>query len=169
MMIVASPTVRIELGTNVDESPDCDTPPEWAVTYARAAVRMGMRVPEIEEHLVSRGLSPALANRIVMEIVEGAFQETAAPLDDSEHGRPVRLVVSVVLGGACLLLAYWFGGNRSAILALLWVGPELAAIWIPELTDTVDSDWGSRLWFCGWAMLILYLGYRVFLCFMTPT
>ena len=39
-------------------------PPEWAVLYARGAVRIGMPTPEIEQHLVSRGLSQEAANRL---------------------------------------------------------------------------------------------------------
>ena len=150
----------------MDQAPPTEPPPEWAVTYARGAVRIGLRAPEIEEHLISRGLSPDAAHRLVMEIVEGAFQETAAPLDDTDRGKWLRLFVSALLGGACLLLAHWFGGERSVVLSLLWVVPELMAIWIPELTDTLDSDWGSRSWFCGWAMLLLYLGYRIYLWFL---
>jgi hypothetical protein len=45
-------------------------PAEWPVLFARRALKMGRRVPEIEEQLVSQGLSPEEANKLVMGILE---------------------------------------------------------------------------------------------------
>ncbi len=153
----------------MSESSPGEAPPEWAVLYARGAVRIGMPVPDIEQHLNSRGLSPELANRIVMEIVEGAFQADAPPSDWSESGRPIRLLVCLILGGACMALAYWYGGGRSLGFACIWVVPAMGGVWFCEISETIDSDWGARWWFGGWALLLIYLAYRIFLCAVMMT
>jgi hypothetical protein len=140
-------------------------PPEWAVSFARGALRIGMSVPEIEKHLVERGLSSEAANTTVMDLIEGDLKKEMGSTSLGGEGlrRFVVLTVSGLIGGACLVLAYWFGGSLSLGVALIWVVSALASIWIPELTDMGDSDWGASWWVSGWAVLLLYLGYRVFL------
>lgn len=141
-------------------------PPDWAVQYARSALRIGMRVPEIEQNLVAKGLSPEAANRLVMEIVEQALGAEPTPIGSDDRGKPVRLLLSVVVAGASLILAYWFGDGLSMGGAIIWVVPALLSVWIPDLTGMIDSDWGSRWWLCGWALLLIYLAYRIFLAVM---
>jgi hypothetical protein len=137
--------------------------PEWAVLYVRGAVRLGMPAQAIEQHLVSRGLSPEAANSLVMEVVEGAHRAEAPPIGESEWGRSIRLFIATALGVASLVLAYWYGSQVSPGLALLWVVPALLAIWIPEMTETLDPGWRVYLYVPGWFILVLYLGYRIFL------
>jgi hypothetical protein len=144
--------------------PSKTQPPEWAVTFARGALRIGMRVPEIEQHLVSRGLSADEANGIVMGLVEGDVRQQAAPLAETEYGKPIRLLLSLAICGACLALAYWYGAGLSVGRSLIFLFPVLGSIWVPALTDTEDSDWGARSLAVGWLLLFLYLGYRIYLC-----
>jgi hypothetical protein len=141
---------------------------EWPVLFARRALKMGMRVPEIEQQLVSQGLSPEEANRLVMGILEGDIQQQKSAWIKAERGKPIRLLLSAVLGGVCLWLAFRWGGGLSVDRALIFLVPALGGIWLPELTDTEDSDWGLLSQGTGWILLFLYLGYRVFLWVMVP-
>lgn len=152
----------------MDEPLKTDSPPEWAASYVRGAVRLGMSVPEIEEHLVSKGMLREDANRLIMDTMFGPDSNEPASRS-GDWGKPIRLCVSMVIAGACLLLAYQFGAGPSVGLALIWVVPELFAIWLPELTNTLDSDWGQRSWFAGWFILLLYLGYRIFVWATWPS
>ena len=140
-------------------------PPEWAVSFARGALRIGMPVPDIEKHLVAKGLSSEEANTTVMDLIEGDVRKQMGSTSPGGEGRRrfVVLTVSGLIGGVCLVLAYWFGGSLSLGIALIWVVVALGSIWIPELTDIGDSDWGAGQWVSGWVVLLLYLGYRVFL------
>ncbi|HMF18050.1 MAG TPA: hypothetical protein VKE98_12635 [Gemmataceae bacterium] len=134
------------------------------MTFARGALRIGMCIPDIEKHLVAKGLSGEEANATVMDLIAGDVRKQMGSTSGGEGRRRfVVLTVSGLIGGACLVLAYWFGGSLSLGIALIWVVPALASIWIPELTDMGDSDWGAGSWVSGWVVLLLYLGYRVFL------
>jgi hypothetical protein len=139
------------------------SPPEWAHEFARGALVSGLKVPEIEQHLVARGLTPDEANSLVMGILAGNVQQRTRALARSERAKPIRLFVSAAIGGACMLLAYGFGGGPSVGRSLIWLVPVLGGIWLPELTDTEDSDWGQRSVVTGWLLLVLYFGYRIFL------
>lgn len=142
--------------------------PEWAVAFVRGALRTGMNVLEIEQHLVSKGLSPEDAKSIVMDCVEAAFVESAEPIGSSEWGKPVRLLVSAVIAGACVGLAYWRGGGPSVGVSLIWVVPALLATWLPELPDLEGSEWAARLAVSGWGLLLICLCYRVFILAIWP-
>jgi hypothetical protein len=146
--------------------PSKTPPPDWAVQYGRGAVRIGMSVPEIEQHLVSKGLSPEAAKNLVLDIVTENLRQEAPKTGSDEFNKPVRLLPSLVMGAACFGLAYWFWGERSAAIASVWVVPALLSIWVPVLTETDDSDWGVKSWFFGWAVLLLYLGSRIFFAIM---
>jgi hypothetical protein len=123
-----------------------------------------MCVPDIEKHLVERGLSSEEANATVMDLIEGDVRKQMGSISGGEGRRRfVVLTVSGLIGAACLALAYWFGGSPSLGMALVWVVVALGSIWIPELTDIGDSDWGAGQWVSGWVVLLLYLGYRIFL------
>ena len=113
---------------------------ESARSFARTALNTGMNVAEITNHLVSRGLSPGEADRIVMGVLQGDVAENVGSLSRTEWARPISLLVSLVIGAACVLLAYWFGVGFSIVRCLLWLVPALGGIWLPVLTDTKQND-----------------------------
>jgi hypothetical protein len=135
-------------------------PPDWAVELVRGTLRIGMPAPLIEEQLVSRGLSAEEAKRIVRAIVDGTPLEKATGVVNSARGRVVRLMLSALLGGVCLLIADWIGGGISVNRSLFWIVPAVGAIWIAELSGT-DSDFGGYACIAGWVLLLLTLGYRM--------
>jgi len=152
----------------MSEPPKKEPPPDWAVAYVRGAFRIGMHVPEIEQHLVSQGLSPEAANTLILDIVNEAVREASPTGGSSQWAKPVRLLLCSAIGCASLYLAY-LRSRYSLGLACLWVVPALFSIWVPELTDTDESDWGARSWVTGWFVLLLYLCYRVFIALMWPS
>jgi len=81
-------------------------PPEWAASYVRGAVRLGMSVPEIEDHLVSKGMVREEANRLILDTMYGPIPEESASGRFGDWAKPIRLCASAAIAGACVLLAY---------------------------------------------------------------
>jgi hypothetical protein len=135
----------------------------WAVQHARAALNIGMKVPQVEQMLVAKGLSPLEANNVVMSILEGRVRDRLAPMETEERWRPVQLVLSIVVAGMCLALVYWFDGGASTAWTLICILPGLAGIWLP---DMMAWQWQSAPTGCraiGWVWLLLCGGGRVLL------
>ena len=144
--------------------PDSADLPDWAVEHARTALKIGMAVPEVEERLVAKGLSPTDANAIVTSVLKERLREDGPPLQEDEPWQPVPLVLSVAAGGTCLFLAYWFGGGLSAAKTLLGVMPALACIWFPELTNrSANPERAAATRAFGWLILFLVAAYRIYL------
>jgi hypothetical protein len=138
--------------------------PDWAVAQARASLKIGLAVPEIEQRLVAKGLSPATATAVVTSILEERVRERAAPSRRAEQWQPVHRILSMVVGVACLLLAYWFGGGVSAAEMLLVVLPALACIWFPEVIARSAAPGRAAIARgVGWLLLLLLGGYRLFM------
>jgi hypothetical protein len=129
--------------------------PDWAVEHARAALKIGMKVPEVEKLLVAKGLPPAQANEVVMTIIEGRVGQAAAAVQSKERSSSVQLALSVIVAAVCIALAYCFGGDSPAAWSLACLLPGLAFIWLPEMRGW---QWGltpraSRI--CGWTWIFL--------------
>jgi hypothetical protein len=122
-----------------------------------------MKAPEVEQHLIAKGLSPSAANEVVMSILEGRVGAVFAPLESAERLRPAHLVVSVLVAGVCLALVYWFGGGGPTAWTLVCILPGLAGIWLPEM---MAWEWNMASTGCravGWVWLLLVGGGRVLL------
>jgi hypothetical protein len=137
--------------------------PGWAVDHARAALSIGMKVPEVEQRLVAKGLTAAQANDVVMRIVEGRVHNALAPAESQERSLPVQLVLSVVVAAVCLALAYWFGGAMPAVWTLACILPGLAGILLPEMMHWKWGLSGAGCRAVGWVWLLLFGAGRVLL------
>jgi hypothetical protein len=121
-------------------------------------------VPDVEQGLVARGLSPVVAAAVVTSVLEGWVREQREPLGEGEWGERLHRILSVVAGCTCLLLAYWFGRGLSVGRTLLWLPWPLACIWFPEMMGrSADSGAAAIIRFSGWVVLFLIGGYRVWL------
>lgn len=138
-----------------------DPPPDWAVEYVRASLRIGLSVPDIEQRLVARGLTPAVAAAVVTSVLEGQVGGRFESLEQGERRQLVYWVLSGVVACACLLLAYWFGGGLSVGKTALWVLMPLACIWFPDRLPLSANSTGVRL--SAWLLLLVIGGYRIVL------
>ncbi len=145
------------------ETSDSPFPPDWAVQHARAAMNVGLAVPEIEQRLIAKGLTPTEAAAVVTGVLEERLQ-IGTPPHETDQGRTVARIVSLAAALVCLLLAYAFGGGPSAARSLLGVLPALACIWFPEWAAlSADPDWTAAARGVGWLLLLLLAGYRIML------
>jgi hypothetical protein len=133
--------------------------PDWAVEKTRAALKVGMKVPDVEKLLVARGLDSATANGVVMSFVEGKVRDEVA-LEPGDDRSPLQLILSGIVVIACLLIVYWKGGGGPTAWTLVCILPGLAAIWLPAM---MDYPWGSGSRVVGWIWLILFGVGRVIL------
>lgn len=130
--------------------------PDWAIERALAALSLGMKVPEVEQQLVAKGLTPTQANAVVMSVLEGHVRANYAPMETEDGGGPIELVLSLVVAGLCLALVYWFGGSKPLGWTVVCIVPGLAGIWFPVM---MRWEWGlsrgsTRAF--GWLWLLLF-------------
>jgi hypothetical protein len=136
-------------------------PPDWAVAKVSAALQAGLRVPEIEQLLIAKGVSPANAAAIVTNVIEGRVRDTRTHSEQGERQVLVHRVASALVGCVCLLLAYWFGEGLSAGRTLLSILLPLACIWFPDFMEHTVPPPVLRS--AAWLLLLVIAGYRVFL------
>jgi hypothetical protein len=146
------------------DSPAPPSPPDWAIEHAAVSLRVGQSVPEIEQRLVARGLTPADAAAAVSRALEGGVRDAVEPLATAERRQRVHRILAAAVGCACLLLAYQFNGGYSAGKTLLWTLMPLACISFPDaMGGAADPLRVILLRWCGWLALLAICGYRAWL------
>jgi hypothetical protein len=144
-------------------SPGDSTLPDWALDHARAALRLGLSVPEVEQRLVAKGLAPSTATAVVNAILEGHLQATSEPSGSSEDAATAHRAASAVVACMCLGLAYAFGGGESVGRTVLWLLLPVACIWWAEV---FEANSPTLVRWTAWAVLLLIGMYRTVL--LTP-
>jgi hypothetical protein len=143
-------------------SPPADpTLPDWAIAHASAAPKIGQTVPQIEQQLVSKGLSAATATAVVNAVLEGRLQAGSAPPGPTDGALMAHRVASVVAVCLCLGLAYAFGGGLSVGRTILWLLLPVGCIWWAEMQP--DNAPPSLIRWVAWLVVVLIAGYRVIL------
>jgi hypothetical protein len=141
--------------------PDDSALPDWAVAQASAALKLGMSVPDIEQRLVTKGLSPSTATAVVTAVLEGRLRESPAAPGPSEGALTAHRTASAVVACICLVLAYAFGGGPSVGRTALWLMLPVACIWWAEVLT--DGSPPTLVRWASWILLLLIGGYRVVL------
>jgi hypothetical protein len=118
--------------------------PEWAVAKARASLQLGMKVPEVQLHLVARGLSRATAEAVVTRLLEGHVRAEAAALENRTPKQPVEQLLAVGVTLVCIVVGLVAGGASEALIAAFWAVFPLWRIW-------VATGWTRWL---AWSMLV---------------
>ncbi len=142
--------------------------PEWAIDYTVASLKLGLLVPDIEQRLVARGLTPAVAAAVVGRVLEARVAERSGAVG-GERGEFLHRALSAGAGCVWLLLAYWFGEGLSVARTAIWLALPLACIWFPEVMGrSADPYRASGLRWLSWVVLLLIGGYRVVLLLISP-
>jgi hypothetical protein len=127
--------------------------PDWAFEHARASLRIGLKVPEIEQRLVAHGLSSEAATSIVTKALEDRIREENEPKERARRRLRLHRILSAALVGACIIIiAFRTGEVGPPIYALGRFLFPLACIWF-----------GDEL---GWATGLI--GLRPYITFPTP-
>jgi hypothetical protein len=130
-----------------------DSPPipDWAMNRARVELNMGMKVPEIQQLLVDRGLSRAEAEEAVISVVENRVGQRIDSVQRTQRSVLIHRILSGALGNVCIVLAYLLGGAQSAIKALGAILLPLFCIWFSERARLSTP---GLVRFAGWLLLI---------------
>jgi hypothetical protein len=144
--------------------------PEWALTKTRACFRLGLKLPEIEQRLIDAGLTPAMANAVVMNVLDSNIQRMGAPHREASWRQPLNLTLSLVACGVCFVLAYSFAGGESVAKTLLLLLGPMTCIWFPGLvTRSSEPEWQASARWVGWILLILVGACRLWMLSFIPS
>lgn len=136
-------------------------PPDWAIAQADAGLKIGQSVPEIEQRLVAKGLSPSTAAAAVTAVLEGRVRASQAPFEGAERPLTLHRIASVAVCGVCLVLANAYGGGWSVGKTLAWLMLPVVCIWWAEVMEQNLPP--ALIRWVAWFALLAILGYRVVL------
>jgi hypothetical protein len=93
--------------------------PDWALRKALAALNIGMKVPDVENLLIARGLDRTMANSLVMGILEGNVRHQLGAVHAEEKWKPIQLILAGMFAALCLAVVYWRGGGGPTAWTLV--------------------------------------------------
>jgi hypothetical protein len=131
------------------------------MAQADAALKIGQSAPQIEQGLIAKGLSPAVATAVVTAVLESRLHASYAASEPSDGALMAHRVASAVVACLCLGLALMFGGGLSAAKTALWLLLPVACIWWAEMLESVSPPILIR--WTAWVVLVLIGVYRVVL------
>jgi hypothetical protein len=141
--------------------------PDWALQHARAALQVGMRVPQIEKLLIARGLDPAMAAAVAEKAIEERVREELQGPLRAQWRLRLHRILSGVIALAYLVLGYWARGPEGVARVALGISLALACIWFGDAMGSARGPVGlARPWITaatpgvmvrlgGWLLLLL--------------
>jgi hypothetical protein len=105
---------------------------DWAFEHARASLRIGLKVQEIEQRLVARGLSSDAATSVVTKALENRIHEENEPRERARRRLLLHRILSGLLIGAYVIIAYWNKGLGFAFYAIGGLLLPFACIWFAD-------------------------------------
>jgi hypothetical protein len=157
---------RSQPGVSVRGTSESSLSADWANEYVATSLKMGIAVPEIEQRLIARGLSPEAASAAVTKCLSATIRDQSrlAGLDE-DHAEKLHRIASAVVACLGLVLAYFYNSGRSVAITLSWLALPMACIWNAEaMVRSYDQTsplkfvrWGA------WTAVIAILGYRIVL------
>ena len=121
-----------------------DVVPEWALTYAEAAIRCGQDAPQIETALVGKGLSPEQAAAAVDRSFESRIGVEQRSQRRSTRLRWVNRGASLLVAALCVSAAFHKAGTEVAMRIAVGLLLPMACIWF---SAALGSYVGPVSWF----------------------
>jgi uncharacterized membrane protein YedE/YeeE len=136
-----------------------DPPPvvDWAIEHARASLRVGVSVPEIESRLVAGGLDPMIAEAAVTHALSDRIREKTAPYE-SVVSQNTQRIAAIAIGCGWVLFAFCTGGATSAARILLFVVPIMVFVWFAQ---RIGARRGNLVRWLVWLGVLLYFLYKL--------
>jgi hypothetical protein len=130
---------------------------DWAIEHARASLRVGVSVPEIERRLVARGLDPVIAEAAVTHALSDRIREKTAPYEPLSSQNAQR-IAAIAIGCGWVLFSFCNGGVRSAARTILLVAPIVVFVWFAQ---RIGARRGNLVRWLVWLFMLLYFLYRL--------
>ena len=146
---------------------EAEEPPARALAYADAALRCGMKAPEIEASLIGKGLPPSIAESVVPYCFEKRLHEAKRAQIWVDRWRLFSRAASLVIAAGYLVLAGLARGPEGLLRDVLFLLLPLGCIWFPQIFGTffrgislvgpyiTDPTPGAWVVFGGWLVLLL--------------
>jgi hypothetical protein len=106
--------------------------PTWALSYSEAALSCGMKAPEIEAHLVEKGLSPVLAASAVPTYFEKRIQAVEISKRNAARWRALCLAGSLIIATFYLAAFSFIIGPEGFVRCLGYLLLPMGSIWFSE-------------------------------------
>jgi hypothetical protein len=135
----------MSLGEARRQDADGDAPPAWALSYAEAALRCGMKAPDIEANLILKGLPRAIAESVVPYYFERRIHQVNRSQMWADRRRLCSRSASLVIATGYLVLASFGRGLEGILCTILFLLTPLGCIWFPEIFGTFFR----RIWLVG--------------------
>ena len=146
---------------------DAESPPDWALRYADAALRCGLKAPEIEPRLIRKGLSPFIVESVVPYCFEKRLQEAKRSQIRADRLKWFSRIASLALAASPISV-----GFPSGLEVALFLLISLGCIWFPEILSTschilrigpyMSAPWPVGLVvFAGWFLLLSAIVYAI--------
>jgi hypothetical protein len=117
---------------------DLVSKPGWEYERATALLRTGATMPQIEQHLVGKGVSPEAAAVVAESVLEDRVRQQADPLRRAKQWALIHVFVSLAAALAVIGLALWLFNGRVALKTALAMPFYLSFIWFPEWLHWLD-------------------------------
>jgi hypothetical protein len=117
--------------------------PEQATELAQAAVRIEMKVPEVEKLLVNHGLDLAAAEAVVYNVLENQTHEQFQRQVRSQRRLRIHRVLSASVVLLYLMGAFWVFGIEGVLRVALGVCLPMACIWFPDAMGKAHGPTGA--------------------------
>jgi hypothetical protein len=101
----AAKTVVLRAGSELSGPPPML---DWAMEHARAGLRAGLKVPDIERQLVARGLAPEIAEAVVTNVLGERVRRMEPDRPEQRRRLMLHRIASGGVAFLCLLIAYRF-------------------------------------------------------------
>jgi hypothetical protein len=153
------PTEPVDWG---DGLIDLVAKPGWELERAKALLRTGATMPQIEQHLVAKGLSAEVARAAAEWAVEERVREPFDLLARAKRACRVDQILFTATACVIVGLAGWFFGTGAAsrmaikmlvFLAFIWFGQWAALL---QRVDTLQTRIAILRW-GGWILLLYHV------------
>ncbi len=116
----------------LNQSFDLAMSPEWAFEQARTLLRSGVDALETKQRLVARGLPLQIATMVLEKALEDRVGQQFKRLARDERQEFIHRALSALVGGAGILVAFWFFEPWSVLRTIISLLLSVVCIWFPD-------------------------------------
>jgi hypothetical protein len=105
---------------------------DWAFEHARASLRIGLKIQEIEQRLVDHGLTLDAATSVVTRALEDRIRAENQSKERARRRLFLQRISSGIVVLAYIIIAYWNKGLGFAFYAIGGLLLPFACIWFAD-------------------------------------
>jgi hypothetical protein len=135
--------------------------PGWELQRAKALLRTGAQMPQIEQHLLAKGLSPEAATAAAEWAFEDRIREQLAPHSRADRATRRHRLTAFAAGCALVAFVYWFSNADVAMRLAISLPFCLGWIWFGHYADRPRNRSNvlppsAMLRWAGWFLFVVF-------------